>query len=369
MDRERVSLSLKATQEDPWQHFARTHAIGQVVPGRVTKLVPFGAFVRVAEGIEGLVHISELAERHVEIPEQIVTVNDEIFVKVIDIDLERRRISLSLKQANEDAGAETTDEFDPYLYGMPASYDEQGAYIGPEGFDPVSGEWKEGFEDQRTEGSSSTRRPTLAGSSTRSRSPRPRRPTKRQKPVATTPQLPVSRLVRLTRTPTRRSGGAAGEVAEAGDLLWVIRARLGRQQAGRRCPFRYWAATSPRHRAGSRYFRELVHVRSSGPEIRQQNRVIRSSFLVISERVSARSCRADELRIRALAMSGSAVRRSASRGDGQRRGASILLTIEDRLARTALDCRVSRSRSVKSGIAYTQCRTQVFVVPDCMTIA
>ena len=101
MDRERVSLSLKATQEDPWQHFARTHAVGQVVPGKVTKLVPFGAFVRVDEGIEGLVHISELAERHVEIPEQVVQVNDSIIVKVIDIDLERRRISLSLKQANE----------------------------------------------------------------------------------------------------------------------------------------------------------------------------------------------------------------------------------------------------------------------------
>ena len=101
MDRERVSLSLKATQEDPWQQFARTHAIGQVVPGKVTKLVPFGAFVRVDEGIEGLVHISELAERHVEIPEQVVQVGDSIFVKVIDIDLERRRISLSLKQANE----------------------------------------------------------------------------------------------------------------------------------------------------------------------------------------------------------------------------------------------------------------------------
>ena len=68
MDRERVSLSLKATQEDPWRHFARTHAIGQIVPGKVTKLVPFGAFVRVEEGIEGLVHISELAERHVEVP-------------------------------------------------------------------------------------------------------------------------------------------------------------------------------------------------------------------------------------------------------------------------------------------------------------
>jgi predicted RNA-binding protein with RPS1 domain len=101
MDRERVSLSLKATQEDPWQHFARTHAIGQVVPGKVTKLVPFGAFVRVDDGIEGLVHISELAERHVELPEQVVTVGEDIFVKVIDIDLERRRISLSLKQAND----------------------------------------------------------------------------------------------------------------------------------------------------------------------------------------------------------------------------------------------------------------------------
>src|SRR5438445_5720311 len=127
LDRERVSLSLKATQEDPWRQFARTHQIGQVVPGKVTKLVPFGAFVRVDEGIEGLVHISELAERHVEIPEQVVQVNDEIFVKVIDIDLDRRRSSLSLKQANEAFGAEPASvEFDPTLYGMAASYDDQG---------------------------------------------------------------------------------------------------------------------------------------------------------------------------------------------------------------------------------------------------
>ncbi|WP_446663507.1 30S ribosomal protein S1 [Flexivirga sp. B27] len=147
MDRERVSLSLKATQEDPWQHFARTHAIGQVVPGKVTKLVPFGAFVRVEDGIEGLVHISELAERHVELPEQVVQVGQEIFVKVIDIDLERRRISLSLKQANDEAAAAT--EFDPTLYGMAAEYDEQGNYKYPEGFDPESGEWLEGYETQR----------------------------------------------------------------------------------------------------------------------------------------------------------------------------------------------------------------------------
>src|SRR5437899_9700804 len=152
MDRERVSLSLKSTQEDPWQQFARTHQIGQVVPGRVTKLVPFGAFVRVEEGIEGLVHISELADRHVEIPEQVVQVGDEIFVKIIDIDLDRRRISLSLKQANEGTiGEAVGDDFDPTLYGMPASYDEQGNYEYPDGFDSETGEWLEGFEQQREE--------------------------------------------------------------------------------------------------------------------------------------------------------------------------------------------------------------------------
>jgi small subunit ribosomal protein S1 len=151
MDRERVSLSLKATQEDPWQQFARTHAIGQVVPGKVTKLVPFGAFVRVDEGIEGLVHISELAERHVEIPEQVVQVGDSIFVKVIDIDLERRRISLSLKQANEGATSAASAEFDPSLYGMAAEYDEQGNYKYPEGFDPETNDWLPGYEKQREE--------------------------------------------------------------------------------------------------------------------------------------------------------------------------------------------------------------------------
>jgi small subunit ribosomal protein S1 len=112
LDRERVSLSLKATQEDPWQKFAREHAVGEVVDGEVTKLVPFGAFVKVADGIEGLVHISELAERHVEVPEAVVNVGDKIEVKVIDIDTVRRRISLSLKQAQAPAAGAV--EQDPY---------------------------------------------------------------------------------------------------------------------------------------------------------------------------------------------------------------------------------------------------------------
>jgi small subunit ribosomal protein S1 len=152
MDRERVSLSLKATQEDPWQQFARTHQIGQVVPGKVTKLVPFGAFVRVDEGIEGLVHISELAGRHVEVPEQVVQVGSDVFVKVIDIDLDRRRISLSLKQASEGLTGDTAvDHFDPTLYGMAATYDDHGNYVYPEGFDPETSEWMEGFDTQREE--------------------------------------------------------------------------------------------------------------------------------------------------------------------------------------------------------------------------
>src|SRR5436190_5337646 len=148
LDRERVSLSLKATQEDPWRQFARTHAIQQIVPGKVTKLVPFGAFVRVDDGIEGLVHISELAERHVEIPEQVVQVGSDVMVKVIDIDLERRRISLSLKQANE-GFVEGEEHFDPTLYGMAATYDAEGNYVYPDGFDPETGEWLEGYDKQR----------------------------------------------------------------------------------------------------------------------------------------------------------------------------------------------------------------------------
>jgi small subunit ribosomal protein S1 len=140
LERERVSLSLKATQEDPWRQFARSHQIGELIPGRVTKLVPFGAFVRVDDGIEGLVHISELAERHVDIPEQVVSVGEEINVKVIDIDLDRRRISLSLKQAAAEAEQAATPEDELAL-------EEGGTYEGYEG-NYVEGEY-EGYYDEQ----------------------------------------------------------------------------------------------------------------------------------------------------------------------------------------------------------------------------
>ena len=127
LDRERISLSLKATQQDPWQEFATSHRVGELVYGRVTKLVPFGAFVQVGDGIEGLVHISEMSAHHVDLPEQVVTPGEELWVKIIDLDLQRRRISLSIKQAAEGGvvAAEYQEHFGEH------AYDDEGNYIGP----------------------------------------------------------------------------------------------------------------------------------------------------------------------------------------------------------------------------------------------
>ncbi len=100
LERERVSLSLKATQEDPWKEFERTSTAGSVITGQVTKLVPFGAFVRVGQGIEGLVHISEISHEHVDSPESVLSVGQEVEVKVIDVDVSRRRVSLSMRQVS-----------------------------------------------------------------------------------------------------------------------------------------------------------------------------------------------------------------------------------------------------------------------------
>ena len=135
LDRERISLSLKATQADPWQEFANAHRVGELVYGRVTKLVPFGAFVQVGDGIEGLVHISEMAVHHVDQPDQVVSPGEELWVKIIDIDLARRRISLSIKQAAE--GGEVAAEYRE-AFGEHA-YDEHGNYIGA-GYTPFEPE-------------------------------------------------------------------------------------------------------------------------------------------------------------------------------------------------------------------------------------
>lgn len=98
-DRNRVSLGLKQCQPDPWKETVKKLVPGEIVTGTVTKIVPFGAFVSVADGVEGLIHISELADSRVEFPGDVVDVGQEVAVKVVDIELERHRLSLSLKQA------------------------------------------------------------------------------------------------------------------------------------------------------------------------------------------------------------------------------------------------------------------------------
>src|SRR6185312_15318966 len=97
-DRQRISLGLKQTQEDPWQRVISTHRPGDVLEGTVTKVVAFGAFVEILPGVEGLVHISELADHHVESPSEVVEPGTVLNVKILEIDEERRRLSLSIKR-------------------------------------------------------------------------------------------------------------------------------------------------------------------------------------------------------------------------------------------------------------------------------
>ena len=98
-DRQRISLGLKQTQTDPWQQVLDSYGEGDVVQGKVTKVVTFGAFVEILPGVEGLVHISELAQHHVENPREVVSQGDVVNVKIIEVDAERRRLSLSLKRS------------------------------------------------------------------------------------------------------------------------------------------------------------------------------------------------------------------------------------------------------------------------------
>ncbi|HSL57966.1 MAG TPA: S1 RNA-binding domain-containing protein [Acidimicrobiales bacterium] len=109
----------------------------------MTKLVPFGSFVQVGDGIEGLVHISEMSAHHVDLPEQVVTPGEELWVKIIDLDLQRRRISLSIKQAAEGGvvAAEYQEHFGEH------AYDAEGNYIGT-GTDPeAEAAWAEYYAE------------------------------------------------------------------------------------------------------------------------------------------------------------------------------------------------------------------------------
>jgi small subunit ribosomal protein S1 len=128
-ERQRISLGLKQTQTDPWQQVLDHYHQDDVVHGRVTKAVTFGAFVEIVPGVEGLVHISELAAHHVENPREVVQNGQDVLVKIIEIDAERRRLSLSIKRVEPD------DEVQPLLVleGVPVPRPAPAAPVADEG--------------------------------------------------------------------------------------------------------------------------------------------------------------------------------------------------------------------------------------------
>lgn len=110
----KISLSLKDLNADPWKDAETKYAVGNVVGGKVVRMVPFGAFVELEEGVDGLVHISQIAYKHVEKPEDELTIGQEIQAKVTELDLEAKKISLSIKETLEKPAkaskAEETEE-------------------------------------------------------------------------------------------------------------------------------------------------------------------------------------------------------------------------------------------------------------------
>ena len=106
LQRERISLGLKQTTEDPWLKLVESYPVGSIVDGKVTKIVPFGAFIELGNNVVGLVHISEMAAKHIDTPAQVVKVGQEVKVKVMEINPDRRRISLSMKAAADELGFE-----------------------------------------------------------------------------------------------------------------------------------------------------------------------------------------------------------------------------------------------------------------------
>lgn len=114
-EKKKIALSLKRLQAEPWTRVAERYHIGQVVKGRITKLAPFGAFAEIDEGVEGLIHISELSDERITHPRSVIKEGDEVLLRIIRIDAQRHRLGLSLRQAQEE-GQES----------FPAVYSTQG---------------------------------------------------------------------------------------------------------------------------------------------------------------------------------------------------------------------------------------------------
>ena len=109
----KIALSIKRTQAEPWSRVAAAYEVGQLVRGTVTQLANFGAFARIEDGIEGLIHVSELVDDRVSHPKQVVSEGDDLLLRIIRIDPQRRRMGLSLRRALDTPDAELESVFGP----------------------------------------------------------------------------------------------------------------------------------------------------------------------------------------------------------------------------------------------------------------
>ena len=233
-ERQRISLGLKQTQTDPWQQVLDHYHQDDVVHGRVTKAVTFGAFVEIVPGVEGLVHISELAAHHVENPREVVQNGQEVLVKIIEIDAERRRLSLSIKRVEPD------DEVQPLLVleGVPIP---RPAPVAP-AEDEVTAEGEDAARGSRRRGAGGRARPLRRTPPTRSRSAAAdavaeaaqRRPPRRRSPRSPPPRRRAGRRGGARRRGCRGSRGRAGARARAGSRADArsLRGRVRRGPVG-----------------------------------------------------------------------------------------------------------------------------------------
>lgn len=110
-EEKKIALSIKRTQPEPWSRVATSYEVGQLVKGTVTQLANFGAFARIEDGIEGLIHVSELAEERIQHPKQVVEESEDLILRIIRIDPQRRRMGLSLRRALDTPDSELTEVF------------------------------------------------------------------------------------------------------------------------------------------------------------------------------------------------------------------------------------------------------------------
>ena len=245
-DRQRISLGLKQTQSDPWQQVVESYHEGDVVEGRVTKVVTFGAFVEILPGVEGLVHISELAQHHVENPREVVSQGQPVNVKIIEVDGERRRLSLSLKRV------EDTDPVQPRADGAESVHTRPAIDLSEEVFAeaPVT-EAPGGDEAPRRRGSGGDR-----GRAGRAEEPRSR--PSRARPRS--PRFPTAEADRAGRR-SRRAGSHQHRRVVARPIAVAITGGIG---AGKSEALRAFA----RHGAATVSSDEIVHHLLRRPDVR-----------------------------------------------------------------------------------------------------